>query len=91
VEVKAETPRPSDTPLKEGNEHPHSPSKKGWQANPDGVVADTPLKEGNKRYGSLNIFILANYSISGKIIEEPNHIERVRGEEHAVCFTQTPL
>jgi len=36
-----------DTPLREGKEHPNSPSKKGWQAKPDGV-ADTPLKEGNE-------------------------------------------
>jgi len=26
-----------------GKEHPNSPSTKGWQAKPDGVVADTPL------------------------------------------------
>jgi len=41
-------PLPSGERIKvRGNEHPHSPSKKGWQAKPDGVVADTPLREGN--------------------------------------------
>ncbi len=31
----------------------YSPSMKGWQAKPDGVVADTPLKEGSKNTPSL--------------------------------------
>jgi|GEM_PF-4486538 len=46
-------PSPSSSPPRgelrvRGNEHPNFPSKKGWKAKPDGVVADTPLKEGNE-------------------------------------------
>jgi hypothetical protein len=31
----------------------NSPSMKGWQAKPDGVVSDTPLQEGNLNTPSL--------------------------------------